>query len=905
MSRLAALVRRLRSLFRRGREDAETRDELRFHLEMETEKNLRAGMDPREARRRAHARLGGVDAIREAVRDARGMRPAEDLLRDLGYALRGARRNPGFALAAVVSLAVPIGLNTTIFTIVDSLLFRPLPVVRPGELVDVYTSRPDGERYSTSSYQDYLDLRAGNDAFTDMAAHVPISAAVRVDGTGRFVMGEAVTGNYFELLGIRPVLGRMLVPDDDRPGAARVAVISNGLWDRAFGRDPGVVGRSLRIRSEPHLVVGVAPPGFAGMLPLLGPDLWIPMTWIDDVARMTLGPGDETGPGDRGHGQTYIKGRLRDGVTLAGADASLDVIMAGLAAADPDAGEDRRVTLTLTENARLPPGAAGPAYVIGAAGLMLVGVVLLVACANVMGMLLARGAARRREIGVRLAVGASRGRLVRQLLAESLVLSCLGAGAGLALTWGLLRTLALAELSIGPFSLTFEFVLDARAFLFTAALAAGSGVAAGLVPALRATRPNLVRDMNGSVAVARASGRRWVLRDALVALQLAVTVPLLVLAGLLARGAAGAIGVSPGFDPDGVAVVGVDVVAMGYDLDGTDGFLRTAIERVESMPGVEAASLASTVPLDAMNNPRNVLVSGLHGPGDRGARVDSVVVSADYFATLGVPLLQGRTFTTADTLESRRVAIVSGAMARRFWPAETAVGRRFRLGTWDGPDYEVVGVSADYQVRAESEEPTAYLHLAAAQQPRPFTLMLARTDGDAAALSAAIQRELRRMEPDVFFYHQGNTLRETVAAAMLPTRVAATVASTSGIVALVLGAIGLYGVVAYLVLRRTREFAVRSALGAGSRTLLRLVLATGARVAALGVGAGVVLTFAVTGLASQAVPGGPVADPVASVADPVVWAGVLLLVVGVTAAAHVGPARRILRLDLARALHVE
>ena len=898
MTLLANLAARLRSVFRREREDAETRDELRFHLEMETEKNLRAGLDPREARRRAHARLGGVEAIREAVRDARGMRPAEDLLRDLGYALRGARRNPGFALAAVVSLAIPIGLNTAIFTIVDSLLFRPLPVVRPGELVDVYTSHPDGERYSTSSYQDYLDLRAANDVFTDMAAHVPISAAVRVDGTGRFVMGEAVTGNYFELLGVQPVLGRMLAPDDDRPGAARVAVISNGLWDRAFGRDPGVVGRSLRIRSEPHLVVGVAPPGFAGMLPLLGPDLWIPMTWIDDVARMTLGPGNETGSGGGGHGRTYIKGRLRDGVTLAGADASLEVIMAGLAAADPDAGEDRRVSLTLTENAGLPPGAAGPATVIGAAGLMLVGVVLLVACANVMGMLLARAAARRREIGVRLAVGASRGRLVRQLLAESLVLSCLGAGAGLALAWSVLHMLAPAELSIGILSLTFEFVLDARAFLFTVALAAGAGVAAGLVPALRATRPNVVRDLNGVVVVARAGGRRWVLRDALVAVQLAVTVPLLVLAGLLVRSASGAWGVSPGFDPDRVAVVGADLAAIGYELDRADGFLRTAIERVESMPGVEVASLASTVPLDTMISRENVLVSGLHGPGDRGAPVDSVVVSADYFATLGVPLLQGRTFTTADTLESPRVAIVSEAMARRFWPAETAVGRRFRLGTWDGPDYEVVGVSADYQVRAESEEPVSYLHLAAAQQPHPFTLLLARTDGDAAALSAAIQRELRRMEPDVFFFQQGNTLREAAAAAMLPTRVAAIVASTSGIVALVLGAIGLYGVVAYLVLRRTREFAVRSALGAGSGTLLRLVLATGARVAVFGAGAGVVLTFAVTGLASRAAPG-------ISVADPVVWVGVLLLIVGVTAAAHVGPARRILRLDLARALHVE
>ena len=698
MNLLSNLVARLRGAFRRGREDAETRDELRFHLVMETEKNLRAGMDPREARRRAHVRLGGVEAIREAVGDARGMRPLEDLLRDLGYALRGARRNPGFTLAAVVSLAIPIGFNTTIFTIVDSLLFRPLPVVRPAELVDVYTSYPDGDRYSTSSYQDYLDLRVENDVFTDMAAHVPMLAALRVDQDASLVIGETVTGNYFQLLGVQPVLGRMLGPEDDRPGAARVAVISSGLWDRAFGRDPDILGRSLRIRSQPYLVVGVGPPGFAGMLPLVGPDLWIPMTWIEDVATMTLAASaGETGPERPRQGPVYIKGRLRDGVTLARAEASLDVIMAGLAAADPDSDEDRRVSLTLSENARLPAGMAGPAYVVGAVGVMLVGVVLLVACANVMGMLLARAAARRREIGVRLAVGASRGRLVHQLLTESLVLSCLGAGVGLALAWSVLRTVAAAELPLGPFPITFEFVLDARAFFFTAALAAGAGVAAGLVPALGATRPNVVRDLNGAVAVARAGRRRWVLRDGLVAAQLAVTVPLLVLAGLLARGAIGASdGVALGFDPDRIAVVGVDLSTIGFEGDGADRFLRTALERVESMPGVQAASQTSDVPLDASYSPENVLVSGLHGPADRGARVNTAVVSAGYFDTLGAALLQGRTFTTADTRESPRVAIVSEAMALRFWPAGTAVGRRFRLGEWDGSEYEIVGVSADY-----------------------------------------------------------------------------------------------------------------------------------------------------------------------------------------------------------------
>ena len=906
MSLLTDLVRRCRALLNRKREDAEAQEELRFHLEMETEKNLRAGMDPGEARRQAHVRLGGVDAIREAVRDARGGRPLEDLVRDLGYALRGVRRNPGFALAAVVSLAIPIGFNTTVFTIVDSLLFGPLPVARPAQLVDVYTSDPGVERYSTTSYPDYLDLRAENDVFTDMAAHSSTVAAVRVDEDVNLVMGETVTGSYFRLLGIRPVLGRLLAPEDDRPGAARVAVISTRLWERAFGREPGVVGRSLRIRTQPYVVVGVAPPGFAGMVPVLDADVWTPMTWVADVSTVGIrsfvdSPG-ATPLEQRGERWLFVKGRLRDGVTPARAAASLDVIMANLAAAWPDSNEDRQVSLTLTDDVRLPPQLAGPVGVLTAGLTLVVGVVLLVACANVMGMLLARAAARRREIGVRLAVGAGRGRLVRQLLTESLVLSSLGAGAGLALAWSLLRLLAAAPSpGGGMIPITFEFVPGARAFLFTAALATGVGVLAGLVPALRATRPNLVRELNGAVAVARAGGRRWVLRDALVAVQLAVTVPLLVLAGLLARDAVGAVGVSPGFDPDRVAAVGIRLDVVGYQRDRVDRILRDALERARSMPGVESASLASRVPLDIVSSAENVLVPGVQGPADGGAPVDTANVSADYFDTLGVPLLQGRSFTAADTPESPRVAIVSQAMALRFWPPGTAVGRRFRLSGRDGREHEVIGVSADYEVNSPGEDPAAYLHLAASQRPTIRPVLLARTEGDAAALAADIRGELRRMEPDVFFSLQGDTLRETAAVRLRPTRVAASAVIASGVVALVLGAIGLYGVVAYLVTRRSREFAIRAALGARSGALLRLVLATGGWVVAFGVGSGAVVAFVATRVVARMIPGGGVPPP----ADPVVWAGALLVIVGVAAAAHVGPARRVLRLDLTRALHVD
>ena len=901
MSLLADAVRRLRGLFLGLREDAETQEELRFHLEMETEKNARKGIDRREARRLAHARLGGIDAVREAVRDARGVRPLEDLIRDVGYALRGARRSPGLTIAAIVSLAIPIGFNTTVFTIVDSFLFRPLPVARPAQLVDVYTSEPNVSRYLTSSYPDYLDLRSENTVFTDMAAHAPMLAVMRVDDAAILVTGETVTGNYFQFLGVQPMLGRLLAPEDDRPGAARVVVISSGLWERAFGRDPDIVGRSLRIRSQPYLVVGIAPPAFFGMPPIPGPDLWAAMTWVEDVTPIgmaTLVPSTgETRLERRGQRWMFIKGRLRDGVTMVQAAANLNVIMADLAAAYPVSNEDRQLSLTLTNDGRIPPQAAGPVR-LGAAGLMLVvGLVLLVACANVMGMLLARAAARQREIGVRLAIGASRRRLVQQLVTESLVLSSFGGVAGLALAWILLPQITAVEFPIVP--ITWEFVFDWRAFVFTAALAMGAGVLAGLVPALTTTRPNLLRDLNGAVTVARAVGRRWSLRDALVAAQLGVTVPLLVLAGLLARGTAGmTTDVSLGFDPDRVAAVGTDLNVIGYDRERADRFLQGALDRVQSMPGVEVAALASRAPLELSFSPQFVWVPGLHGPADRGALIDAATVSADYFDTLGVPLLRGRTFRTADTPESPRVAIVSEAMATRYWPAGTAFGQRFRLGEWDGPEYEVVGVSADYKVRFPAEAPAPYLHLAASQRLRTRAMLLARTEGNATTLAADIRSELRRTEPDLLFLPQGDTLRETAAVTMLPFRVAASVASASAVVAMVLGAVGLYGIVAFLVVQRTREFAIRSTLGARSGALVRLVLSTGAWVVAAGLVVGAGLAVVAT-RAIASVVYGIIAE------DPVVWAGALLLLVGVAAAAFAGPARRVVRLNLTQALHVD
>lgn len=355
-----------------------------------------------------------------------------------------------------------------------------------------------------------------------------------------------------------------------------------------------------------------------------------------------------------------------------------------------------------------------------------------------------RSVARRREIAVRLAIGASRRRLVRQLLTEGTLLSSLGAAAGIAMAWTLLRLIAVeAPEPLIPFAL--GFVIDGRAFLFTAAAATGAGVLAALVPALQATRPSLLRDLNGAVPLARSGGRRWSLRDALVAAQLAVTVPLMVLAAISIRGAAGSTtGTALGFDPDRVALVSTNLGMLGYEPERADRFLRDALDRVRSMPGVESPAMTTRPPLDLSFSPARVLVPDHHDPADRGASIVAVEVTRDYFRTLGVPLLRGRTFTTTDTPDSPRVAVISEAMAHRYWPDGRALGQPFRLDVWDGPEVEVVGVSVDYKVQFPTEDPAPYLHLAASQQTRLRGMLLARTSGDAGALAADIQRELQR-----------------------------------------------------------------------------------------------------------------------------------------------------------------
>lgn len=818
---------------------------------------------------------------------------------DARYALRFLIRTPAFTAVAVASLAIGIGFNTTLFSVVDALLLRPLPVERPDRLVDVYTKGADGDTYSTSSYPDYLDYRSANGVFSDVLAFSPAIAALRTGDRNRLALGETVTGNYFQLLGVRPARGRTLLPEDDRKGAARVAMISNRMWVQEYAGDPRAIGSTLRIRGEQYTIVGVAPATFTGMVPMLQPELWVPLAWVHEVEPAGIqdvvpSPTGNTRLERRGQRWLFVKGRLEDGETFERAKANLDVIARRLEAAHLKTNKDR--TVALAANVRIHPQADAMLRPV-AAGLMLgIGLVLLVACANVANMLLARASGRQKEIGIRLAIGAGRGRIVRQLLTESVLLAVLGGAAGVGLAALLLQLVQAMPLPI-PVPIALALRIDARVLAFTFAVATLAGVLAGLAPALRATRPDVVGDLKGDAAGTRTAGRRWTLRDGLVALQTAVTLVLLVSAGLLTRSILAAQRVDLGFRPDGIVAVSTELSLVGYDAERAQRLFERAIERVRALPGVRSASRTVRQPLAINYNRNSIFFPDRQQPGDNATPIAATWVDDHYFATLGVPLLRGRNISRADVQASPRVAVVNDAFVRTWWPGKDPIGRRFRLRTHDGPEYQVVGVVADYKVHTVGEAPTPYIHYAIGQSSFEGEVLMARTSADPDALVQAIRREVSALEPDAVFL-DSQTMEAQVDATLLPARLAAQTIGVVGVVAMVLAAIGLYGVIAYAVSRRAREIGIRMALGAAPSAVLGMVMRQGLSVAGLGVLAGSVLAF----LAARALSSGLYGI---AAADPLAWGGAVGVLLGSAALANYIPARRAARVDPSVALRAE
>jgi predicted permease len=829
----------------------------------------------------------------------------DTLLKDIRYALRWMARSPGFSAVAILSLGLGVGVNTAMFSLVDSLLFRPLPVTEPSSLVDVFTTGGDGDQYATSSYADFLDLKAQNTVFSDMLGYSPMMAPLSLGDRSRIASGQVVTSNHFAMLGVQPFLGRLLVPADDEPGAARVAVISHRMWQREFGSDPAIAGKSLTLRGQSYAIAGVAPASFTGVVPLLTPELWLPIAHVEEVDQMGINDSVPSPTGNtrlerRGSRWMFVKGRLKPGTSAAQAHANVALIGMQLEAANPVTNKDRKIAAVPTEEVRLLVPQAGGVLSLGAAGLMgIVGVVLLIACANVAGMLLARASARRREISVRLAIGASRARLIQQLLVEGLLLGVLGAIVATALAAALVQGVQGMPLPL-PVEIAFDLRIDARVLAFSLLIAVGTGLLAGLLPALKASSPSLVSDLRGDAPTSKMGGRRWNLRDALVVSQVALTAVLLVVAGLLLRSLGASQRADVGFETRGLAAIAFDTDMVRYEPARGLEFWRQALARVQSMPGVESAGLVSpTLPFTFNFNTQEIKIDNrTYAEGQRGESLENVAISPDYLPTLGVPVIEGRGVDATDMAGAPDVAVVNETMARKFWPNESAIGHTFQTVNTSRPaTYRIVGVSRDHKRHGVLEQSSPFIYFAAAQRPTRYNFLLARTAGDSTALVNAIRRELLAMEPGLVFV-SANTMEENVALSLTPARVGAMLAAAFGGLGTLLAAIGLYGVIAFSVTRRTREIGVRMALGARPEKVLGMIMRQGFSIVGIGLLAGGVLA-AVAAFALQDVLYG--VQPL----DPLAWTLAFSAMAVAAALANFVPARRAMRIDPMTALRTD
>ena len=868
--------------------------ELRSHLELRIEDNLARGLSPDEARREAMERFGDVDRVRAACRtigheQERAMRRAatvEAFAQDLRYAWRTLRRAPTFTLVAVLSLALGIGANVAIFRLIDAVVLRPLPgIARPQALVEL-----------TGRTLSYPAVRAMQESgiFAGLAGYRSRTMSLGAGDGATVVDGGIVSGDYFRLLGARPALGRTFSADEDRPGVRTpVVVLSHGLWQRRFGGDPGVVGRTVRLNDAPFTVIGVGPRGFRGTRVALSPDLWIPINAWPLTAVGTFAALDIE---DAGWGWMGAVARLRPGDTPAQAQERLRAVMRthDEALSDgPDGPPMPRLRPALASAAALGddgPGADRFVLVLAA----VVGLTLLIACANLAGLMLARAARRQKELGVRLALGAGRGRLVRQLLTESLALAMLGglAGLGVGVLGGRLLTSFALPGGIELAALGSD--LSGRMVLAAAGLTLLSAVLFGLLPALQGSRPDIVGVLKaGSQAPARAH-----LRSALVVAQLALCLVLLAGAGLFVRSLRTALGADTGYDAGRVAVALVNTGLQRYDSTRAAAFYDALRERLDAQPGVESVALAAWLPLIG---DENVFIFGVPPTGaDTATRRDLAVnlVSPDYLRTVGVPLAAGRDFTARDTRAAPTVAVVNETMARRYWPGGRAVGGRLVLGT---VDVTVVGVARDAGYVELGEERRPFVYLPIAQAPGDVMAnqlaVLVRATGRPADAVPLLRDAARALDRDVPVLEAG-TFDGMLAQLLLPQRLAATLLGLFGALTLLLAAVGVYGVIAYAVGQRTREIGIRVALGASRRRVLGDILGRGAWLVAAGVAIGLLLAVAAGRVVAAFLFGVGATDP---------WAfgGSALVLGAVALIATYLPARRASRVDPATALRAE
>lgn len=769
----------------------------------------------------------------------------DELRRDIRYGLRSLLGAPGFTLVALVTIALGIGVNSTIFSLVNAVLFRPLPVEAPDELVNVYGHTATSSAHETLSYPNFLDYRERTETLSGMMAHTNFFAALSIRGSSELVVGEIVSRDYFRVLGVQPALGRGFTPEEFAgPGSGPVAILSHPFWESRFGADPEAIGRTLRLNGTTYTVVGVAPEGFGGMFPAVTAQMWIPVSMVETVDP--LGNQRNSGGGgagfleQRGRHFLWVRGRRKPGVPVGRVRAEMETIAARLSREYPEENERERVTVVATNDVAINPDFDGAVAPAGMVLLGAVGLVLLVACANLANMTLARASSRRRELALRHTLGAEHGRLVRQLLTESLMLALAGGVVAMGLAYGLARLIARFQPPL-PIEMGLDIAPDWRVLVFTLLVAGVTGLAFGLLPAWRAARPDLVPALKGT---SEGDGPRtpWSLGNALVVAQVAVSVVVLVAGALLARSLGAAGRVELGYDIDRTAYLSLAMEMNGYGPDETGPFIEEATRRIEALPQVESVGLASRIPLSLNNNGFGVFIEGHQASADsRPYIMDGAYVDERYFEALDLRILAGRGIEESDRDEGARVAVVTRTMADRYWPDREAVGREFRT-SWDGEPYRIVGVVQDYKVDTPGESPKPYLHLPLRRNPG-YANFLVRTTGPAAASVRTLEGELRAIDPDLVFLATG-TARDLADVRLFPIQAGAWLIGIFGVLALVIAAVGLYGVVAYSVSRRSREIGIRKAIGAESGSVVGMVLREGMALVAVGAGIGVLLAAA-------------------------------------------------------------
>jgi len=900
--------------------EAEVVEELAQDLEQRFGEALERGATESQAEAEALAELQGTEVLaREIARIERGLRPPQprdharlgaglapgrqgghvfaDSWHDLRYGVRMLLRSPGFTVAALLSLALGIGANTTIFTVVKALFLNPLPVEDPDSLVALFTTdeRNKGQGFDLKpiSRPNHQDLTAQANAFSAVAGFSFTPLAIS-SGSGQpeQVQGLVVTGNYFDALGVKAAHGRSFLPEEDGvPGAHPVVMISNRLWQNRFGGEPSLIGRTVKLNNLDFTVIGVAPEGFRGIFTLFGVDIWVPQAMYQQVLSGFVRENWD----DRRALIFFSFARLKPGIGVEQARAALNTVGTQLAQAFPRDNDGRNFTATPLLQAALNPNQREAFVAAGAAMMGVVALVLLIACGNVANLLLARAAGRERELAVRVSLGASRWRLLRQLLTESTLLAllagCLGvllAHAGRKALWAM-RPAFLEQAAL-------DLSLDARVLLFTLGVSTLTGILFGLAPALQASRPSLVLALKDRTSVRSRANRWWSVRNVLVMGQVALSLVALVGAGLFLRSLQQALRIDPGFETRNMMLLSFDVSGEGMDSPRGQEFYKQVVDRVRELPMVRTASIAST-PLMGGFFSRTVFPEGVDSADPRGGRLtDLNQVDPNFFEATGIPIVRGRPFVEADREGAPMVAIVNQTMAEHVWPGQDAVGKRFRVfgESWI---IEVVGVARDAKYVTLGEAPASHFYLPLRQHFSPGATLHVRTPADPASALGAVRQQVQALAPNMPLVAV-QTIGAVLDQVLWAPRMAAGILGGFGALALLLAALGIHGVMSYSVAQRTPEVGIRMALGARAGDVLRLVLLQALGVIGSGAALGAVAAyFATRGLSSLLFGVGT--------ADPWAFGGTVVLLLVAGAIACYVPARRATRVDPLAALRYE